>query len=77
MWRTALHDTKLPTLRFHDLRHTNATLQLQAGVNLKIVAERLGHSSPTLTLTTYAHVLPRADREAAKLIDDPLRRGSA
>src|SRR5215204_1602487 len=45
-------------LRFHDLRHTCATLLLSEGVNVKVVSELLGHASITITLNTYAHVLP-------------------
>jgi integrase len=46
---------KLPAARFHDLRHTHAKLLLCNGVNIKAVAARLGHSSPTITLSTYSH----------------------
>jgi integrase len=53
-----LRRAKLPMVRFHDLRHTSATLLLQAGVNIKIIAARLGHSSIVVTLNTYAHLLP-------------------
>ncbi|WP_254207978.1 tyrosine-type recombinase/integrase [Paenibacillus sp. AK121] len=45
-------------IRFHDLRHTHATLLLKAGIHPKIVQERLGHSSINVTLDTYSHVLP-------------------
>ena len=45
-------------MRFHDLRHTHATQLLRAGVNVKVVSERLGHRDVTTTLDTYAHVLP-------------------
>ena len=55
----------LPRIRFHDLRHTAATLMLSRGVHPKIVAERLGHSTPMLTLTVYSHVTPTMQREAA------------
>lgn len=51
--------------RFYDLRHTCATLLLQAGINPKVVAERLGHSSITLTLDTYSHCLPDMQGEAS------------
>jgi integrase len=51
--------------RLYDLRHTHATLLLKANVNPKIVQERLGHSSITLTLDTYSHVLPGMQDEAA------------
>jgi integrase len=55
----------LPRMRFHDLRHTTATLQLAAGADIKQVQEMLGHSQVTLTLSTYAHVQPSRRREAA------------
>lgn len=56
------------TLRLYDLRHTCATLLLAAGENPKVVAERLGHASISMTLDTYSHVLPdMQDRAAAKL----------
>lgn len=64
----------VPRIRFHDLRHTHATLLLKAGVNPKVVSERLGHTSVSFTLDTYAHVMPGMQREAADtfeaLIDD-------
>lgn len=54
----------IPLIRFHDLRHTHATLMLKANIHPKIVAERLGHSSINLTLNTYSHVLPDMQQEA-------------
>jgi integrase len=48
----------LPRIRPYDLRHTAATLLLLAGESTKVVSERLGHSTATLTLDTYQHVLP-------------------
>jgi integrase len=48
----------LPSIRFHDLRHTCATLLLSKDVHPKVVAEVLGHASVTITLDTYSHVLP-------------------
>ncbi len=48
----------LPPVRFHDLRHTCATLLLTRNVNPKIVSEMLGHSTIAITLDTYSHVLP-------------------
>jgi integrase len=62
----------LPDLRFHDLRHTAATLMLQQGVHPKIVQERLGHSDITLTLNTYSHVLPAMQEDAAEKLDNLL-----
>jgi integrase len=53
-----------PGLRFHDLRHTHATLLLTAGVPVNAVQERLGHSTPVITLKVYGHVLQRAEDQA-------------
>ena len=55
----------LPQVRFHDLRHTFATLALQNGVDIKTVSGMLGHYSAGFTLDTYAHVTTQAQRQAA------------
>jgi integrase len=65
--RAALGEDALPVIRLHDLRHTHATLLLAKGVPVKVVSERLGHASPTITLGVYAHVMPGNQREAADL----------
>jgi len=57
-------------IRFHDLRHTHATLLLQQGVHPKIVSERLGHSTVNITLDTYSHVLPNIQKEAVKKLNN-------
>lgn len=66
---------RVQRIRLHDLRHTHATLLLQANVHPKIVQERLGHSNVMVTLNTYSHVLPNMQDEAAMkigaLVDDP------
>lgn len=59
----------LPKIRFHDLRHTAATLMLQEGIHPKVVQERLGHSTITMTLDQYSHVLPGMQDEAAERLD--------
>jgi integrase len=64
----------VPPLRFHDLRHTAATLMLLNGVNAKVVSERLGHASIQLTLDTYSHVLPTMQKDAAERMDGFFRR---
>lgn len=56
----------LPRIRFHDLRHTSATILLKRGVPLKVTAEILGHSTTALTANTYSYVLPEMQREAAQ-----------
>ena len=62
----------LPRVRFHDLRHTHATLLLKAGVPIKVVSERLGHSTPGFTMATYQHVIPGMQQEAAHTFADIL-----
>lgn len=64
--------TDLPRIRFHDLRHSHATLLLKHGVHPKIVSERLGHSTVGLTLDTYSHVLPGLQAEAIAFVDEAL-----
>jgi integrase len=59
----------VPAIRFHDLRHTSATLALLAGNHPKVVQERLGHANVSITLDTYSHVLPNLQREAAQKLD--------
>ena len=56
-------------LRFHDLRHTHASLLLARGVHPKIVSERLGHASISITLDTYSHVLPGLQEDAVRDLD--------
>jgi integrase len=62
----------LPQIRFHDLRHTCATLLLTKNVNPKIVSEMMGHASIAITLDTYFHVLPNMQDSAAKAMEDAL-----
>jgi integrase len=58
----------LPRIRLHDLRHTHATLALAAGVHPKVVSERLGHATVSLTLDTYSHAIPALEEEAAEKV---------
>ena len=60
-------------IRFHDLRHTHATLMLRQGIHPKIVSERLGHSSIAITLDTYSHILPGLQEAAARKFDEGLQ----
>jgi integrase len=71
-FKNTLKKAGLPDIRFHDLRHTAATLMLQQGTHPKIVQERLGHSDISLTLNTYSHVLPSMQEEAAEKMDEIL-----
>jgi len=65
-----LVDAGLPHMRFHDLRHSAATILLEARVDLKTVQERLGHSSMAITADIYSHVTSRMHEEAIGKIDD-------
>jgi integrase len=65
----ALKKADVPKIRFHDLRHTAATFLLKENVHPKIVQEMLGHSTITLTLDTYSHIIPDIQKEAAKKMD--------
>jgi integrase len=59
-------------IRFHDLRHTSATLLLAQGVHPKFVQELLGHASISITLDTYSHVLPGMGDQTVRAMDDAL-----
>lgn len=59
----------LTRIRFHDLRHTHATLLLSQGIDVKTIANRLGHSNISTTLNTYAHVLDELDRSATDALE--------
>lgn len=71
-FKPALKRAKLPNIRLYDLRHTMATALLVAGVNPKIVSERLGHSSIVLTLDKYSHVIPGLQEMAAQKLKEIL-----
>ncbi|MCR1900242.1 tyrosine-type recombinase/integrase [Irregularibacter muris] len=58
-----------PLIRFYDLKHTHATMLLQQGVNAKIVGERLGHSTISITLDIYTHVSDTIQKEAMEKLD--------
>jgi integrase len=61
-------EAKLPRIRLHDLRHTRATLALRAGIHPKVVSERLGHATVSITLDTHSHPIPAMQEEAAERI---------
>ena len=68
-----LRQAGLPDIRFHDLRHTCATLLLTKGIHPKIVSEMLRHSSIAITLDTYSYVIPGLGEVAASAMKDALR----
>ncbi|WP_432694321.1 tyrosine-type recombinase/integrase [Priestia aryabhattai] len=59
----------LPKIRFHDLRHTHATILIQQNVNVKLISERLGHAEIGTTLDTYSHVLPNMQKSVSDELD--------
>lgn len=69
-FRRVLRLAGLPLVRFHDLRHSHASMLLTAGASIKAVSQRLGHGSVELTLRTYCHLLPDADETLAGLTDE-------
>jgi integrase len=71
-FRPLLKSADLPRIRFHDLRHTCATLLLSKGTHPKIVQEMLGHANISITMDTYSHVLPDMQEKAVSAMDDAL-----
>jgi integrase len=71
-FKPLLRRADLPDIRFHDLRHTCATLLLSKGVHVKLVQELLGHSTIAVTLDTYSHVLPGMGEGIANTMDEVL-----
>lgn len=65
-WLSTLEESMLRKIRFHDMRHTHATLMLKQGTHPKVVQERLGHYSISVTLDLYSHVLPNIQKAAAE-----------
>ena len=75
-WRPMLKRLGLPPVRLHDLRHSAATLWLEAGLPLKLVQELLGHASMTIRADVYSHILPADRRQAADVLAAHLARAS-
>jgi len=69
-WCRFVRKNNLKPIRFHDLRHTNATMMIQSGVDYKTVKDRMGHSDISTTLNVYTHRTKKTDENAAKKIDD-------
>ena len=72
-WRSFRTGAGFPDLRYHELRHTQATQLLAQGVDVKTVQARLGHSDASLTLNWYAHAVPENDRAAADRLGELFR----
>jgi integrase len=75
-FRRLVRRAPVPVIRFHDLRHTHATLLLGEGIPVTVVSGRLGHARTSMTLDVYGHVLPAMDTQAADRFDAVVREGS-
>ncbi|GMW05075.1 MAG: site-specific integrase [Dehalococcoides mccartyi] len=73
-WTTQANKCELSPIRFHDARHTHASLMLKQGIHPKVVQERLGHSSIQMTIDTYSHIAPGIQEAAANRFDEMLKR---
>lgn len=69
VWTSFLKKTGAPQITFHDLRHTHASLLIKQGVHIKVISERLGHSSVSITMDTYGHLMPNMQEDAAIGLD--------
>ena len=65
-FRRIVHNAAVPTIRFHDLRHTHGSLLIKDGIPIKVVSERLGHANIAFTMQTYQHLLPGMQADAAR-----------
>ena len=70
IFKRLLKQACLSPMRFHDLRHSAATILLSMGVHVKVVQEILGHANMSMTLDIYGHVLPSMQREAMNGMDN-------
>jgi integrase len=68
-WGRLLADLKLPAITLHALRHTHASQLIDAGLDVLTISRRLGHSSPTITLTVYGHRFRNRDEQAAHVME--------
>jgi len=66
----ALKKAGLDKIRFHDLRHTKVSLMIEQGENIKYIQSQMGHSSPTVTLNVYAHLMKPVNQESARRFED-------
>ncbi|MBC2713530.1 MAG: site-specific integrase [Desulfosarcina sp.] len=71
-FRKAMKKAGLPRLRFHDLRHTYASLLIEQGENIKYIQSQLGHSSPTVTLNVYAHLMKPVNQASANRLENTI-----
>jgi integrase len=75
-WRHSIARLNLPKVRFHDLRHTHASALIAAGLDVVAISRRLGHASPVVTLSVYAHLFKQTDDGAAAAMESAMRTGA-
>ena len=73
LFKKEIKKVDLPDIRFHDLRHTHASLLLNSNVNIKAISDRLGHITTTITLNTYSHIYDSTNIELAENFDKFLK----
>jgi integrase len=73
-WRRTVRSKKLPTVMFHALRHSHASALIASGLDVLTISRRLGHGSPTVTLTVYGHLFDNTDAKAAAAMEAALTR---
>ena len=69
-FRQLLKKARLTRIRFHDLRHTAASLMLNNGIDVLLASQRLGHAKPSITLDVYGHLIPSMQIEVAEILDN-------
>lgn len=69
IWIPATEAAGVSPLRYHDLRHSHVALLMAQGKHPKLIADRLGHASPVVTMTVYSHLFPGLDEEAADRLE--------
>jgi integrase len=75
-WRRTVRAKSLPEVTFHALRHTHASILIAQGVDILTISRRLGHGTPAVTLTVYAHLIEKVDTKAAAAIDAAFTKGA-
>ena len=70
LFKKLLKEAGLPEIRFHNLRHTAASIMLNHGIPVIVVSRRLGHARPSTTLDVYGHLIPRMDEDPAQKMDE-------
>src|SRR5262249_49150293 len=75
-WRQMMVEIGTPEVTLHSLRHTHASMLIASGMDILTVSRRLGHSSPTITLSVYGHLIHGTDDRAAQIMEAAFGNGS-